>query len=90
MVEQARPRRPTHRSGWLGCNTAIWAKALAEGYVIVTKDSDFASMRQRIAGPQILWLRVGNASTAKVITYLEAKWTKTLGFLEAGEPVVEA
>ena len=42
-------------------DSEIWAYALREGLVIVTKDEDFASRRGQAEGPQILWLRIGNA-----------------------------
>ena len=42
-------------------DSEIWAYALGEGLVIVTKDEDFASRRGKADGPQILWLRIGNA-----------------------------
>jgi len=44
-------------------DTAIWNLAAAQGYVIVTQDSDFAD-RSRLLGfpPKIVWLRCGNTT----------------------------
>jgi predicted nuclease of predicted toxin-antitoxin system len=45
----------------------IWAHARESGFVIVSKDDDF---RQRSllegAPPKVVWLQVGNASTAPI------------------------
>ncbi len=68
----------------------IWAFAQEISAVIVTKDSDFAAMRRRTAGPQILWLRIGNASRSEVLAHVEALWPDVLAFLEQGEPIVAA
>jgi predicted nuclease of predicted toxin-antitoxin system len=44
---------------------AIWSFARAEGYTIVTKDSDFNDLSTlRGAPPKIIWLRMGNCTTA--------------------------
>jgi predicted nuclease of predicted toxin-antitoxin system len=81
----------TDRLGLGGSSDAVvWAYANQTGAIVVTKDGDFASMRRRLDGPQILWLRLGNASTVEVIAHLESRWLRTVGYLAAGEPVVEA
>ncbi len=45
----------------------IWSFAIEHDYVIVTKDSDFPE-RVLIEGgpPKILWLQLGNCSTAEI------------------------
>ncbi len=68
----------------------IWRRALQLGAVIVTKDEDFAAMRGRGGGPQILWLRIGNATNRVLRAHLEVVWSDALRWLEAGEAVVEA
>ena len=48
-------------------DTAIWTFAQAGGWVVVTKDEDFAERSLRsVTGPQVLWLRIGN-STNRVL-----------------------
>jgi predicted nuclease of predicted toxin-antitoxin system len=44
----------------------VWHYALANGFAIVTKDSDFAEM-SRVLGspPKVLWLRIGNCTTSR-------------------------
>jgi predicted nuclease of predicted toxin-antitoxin system len=71
-------------------DAAIWRYALAEGFIIVTKDGDFPSRRAGTDGPQILWLRLGNAATTPLLAWMRATWPEVSAWLEAGEPVVEA
>lgn len=48
-------------------DSVIWGYALAHGFTIVSKDSDF-QMRSIIDGhpPKVIWIRIGNASTNAV------------------------
>jgi predicted nuclease of predicted toxin-antitoxin system len=50
---------------------AVWSHARDNGFVIVTKDSDFHELSLvRGAPPKVVWLRVGNAGKASVIRLL--------------------
>jgi len=71
-------------------DAVIWRYALSEGFIVVTKDRDFPSRRTRSDGPQILWLRIGNAATIEVLARMQGMWAQALAWLEAGEPIVEA
>jgi predicted nuclease of predicted toxin-antitoxin system len=45
----------------------IWFHARTHGYVIVTKDNDFAELAVlRGAPPKVIWLRIGNCSSVAV------------------------
>ena len=48
-------------------DSIIWGYALAHGFTIVSKDSDF-QIRSIIDGhpPKVIWIRIGNASTNAV------------------------
>lgn len=48
-------------------DSAVWAFAKAQGFVIVSKDSDF-HQRSLVFGhpPKVVWLRLGNCSTAEI------------------------
>lgn len=50
---------------------AVWSYAQKNGFVIVTKDSDFQE-RSQITGsaPCVVWIRRGNCSTAKIAAIL--------------------
>lgn len=54
---------------------AIWTLARNEARVIVTKDRDFAIWASdRREGPQVVWLRLGNATRRVLIEWLAPKW----------------
>ncbi len=69
---------------------AIWRYAVEHDACVVTKDEDFALRRAQTTGPQILWLRIGNATNLRLRAHLDAVWAAVLQCLENGEPVVEA
>jgi predicted nuclease of predicted toxin-antitoxin system len=69
---------------------AIWWFANAGGFVIVTKDEDFAERRGREAGPSILWLRLGNATSHTLLARMARIWDDVLNWLKDGEAIVEA
>ena len=53
-------------------DTDLAAFARREGFVVCTKDADFRHAAWVIAdvGPSVIWLRLGNASTAHVAAIL--------------------
>ena len=60
---------------------AVWARAAADGFAIVTKDDDF---RQRSflrgAPPRVIWTRLGNCRTGDVEAVLRARHADVLAF----------
>lgn len=51
----------------------IWRRAIERDFAIVSKDSDFYHLSMlRGAPPKVVWLRAGNASTAKIAALLSA------------------
>lgn len=49
----------------------VWTYVRDNGFVIVTKDSDFHELRLvRGSPPKVIWLRVGNTEEANVIRLL--------------------
>ena len=68
----------------------IFAAARAAGAVVLTKDSDFVELLQRHGPPpQLIWLRSGNTSNARLKLLLTQALPAVLPMLEAGEPLVE-
>jgi predicted nuclease of predicted toxin-antitoxin system len=68
----------------------IWRMALANEQVIVTKDEDFARRQQSSgAGPQIVWIRMGNCSNAALSAALKPVWPSVCTLLAGGESLVE-
>jgi len=68
----------------------IWDTALAAGAVVVTKDRDFVEWATaRRPAPQILWLRIGNATNRSLTARLDVAWEQILSDLASGAQVVE-
>lgn len=68
----------------------VWRKALDEGWVLVTKDEDFA-MRAALAKevPAIIWIRFGNTSRKELLRRIEPMvdlWIERIG---EGERLLE-
>ncbi len=52
---------------------AIWTHARDNDFIVVSKDDDFRSLALvRGPPPKVIWLEIGNASTAAVATLLRA------------------
>jgi predicted nuclease of predicted toxin-antitoxin system len=67
---------------------AIAKFAAEEGWILVTKDGDFAAlpMPDRL---RIVWLRLGNATNRRLIDWLEPRWNDIELALNAGDTLVE-
>lgn len=68
----------------------IFEAAKAQGAIVITKDSDFVDLANRLgAPPQIIWLTCGNTSNARLREILSATLPDALDLLRSGEAVVE-
>jgi len=68
----------------------IYGAAQEAGAVIMTKDSDFPRLLERMGPPpQVLWITCGNTSNARLRQVLRAALPTALKLLEQGEPLVE-
>jgi predicted nuclease of predicted toxin-antitoxin system len=71
-------------------DNAIWRHAQANGFVIVTKDEDFALRAQTMEhGPCVVWLRVGNTSNAALRAWFIPRVPQIAAFLKQGMRLVE-
>jgi predicted nuclease of predicted toxin-antitoxin system len=59
----------------------IWDFAIANGYMIVSKDIDFQH-RALLYGPppKVIWLRIGNGPTSAIVQLLRAHQADVLAF----------
>ena len=59
----------------------VWAHAAEEGFTIVTKDADFHH-RSFLYGqpPKVIWIRLGNCSTADIAVLLVKEREKITAF----------
>lgn len=68
----------------------IFAAAKSAGVAVVTKDSDFIDLLERHGPPpQVIWLRCGNTSNARLKQLLAQALPSVLEMLRGGEPLVE-
>lgn len=78
--------------GQLGLETAsdeeIWTIASQQGFVIVTKDRDFADMAVIAGPPKVVWLRVGNCTVALVRQLVTDNIAAILEFSESPGPTL--
>ena len=69
---------------------AIWDLALSRQAIVITNDRDFVEWANaRRPTPQIIWIRIGNATNAVLTRRLEAVWGRVAADLSAGVAVVE-
>jgi predicted nuclease of predicted toxin-antitoxin system len=68
----------------------IFLAARRAGAVMVTKDSDFALLLERLGSPPaVVWLRCGNTSNERLKRLLENLFGDMIRLLESGEVLVE-
>ena len=70
-------------------DSEIWERARSDGFIIVTKDADFAALSNLRTGPQILWLRFGNTRKAELRARLGPLLPRIVAALVAGEKLIE-
>lgn len=65
---------------------AIWARAAADGFVLVTKDEDFHRLSVLLGSPpKVIWIRLGNCATADVARLLRFRAEEVRAFAEQTE-----
>ncbi len=78
----------TQRLGGQTPDAEIATFVVTEGFVLVTKDDDFA-LRHPPVDYQLVWLRCGNISNRALREWLLDRWTLLLVKLDAGERLIE-
>jgi len=68
----------------------IYTRAKTAGVVVVSKDSDFVDLVQRLGTPpQLLWVTCGNMSNARLQDVFEKTLPQALSLFREGRSVVE-
>jgi predicted nuclease of predicted toxin-antitoxin system len=71
-------------------DAVIWEAARAAGCIVLTKDEDFAEKVRRLgAPPQVMWLRIGNATNRALLAWLMPLLPNALAALGRGDALVE-
>ena len=92
LREQGHEADHIHDLGGLNLDDeTIWTLALERGFVVVTKDRDFAEWAfARNPAPRVLWLRFGNTRNAALKKQMAAAWPRIVDALRGDGIVVEA
>ncbi len=68
----------------------IFEAAFAAGAVVMTKDADFQGLAdERREGPQIVWLKCGNTTNARLREIMAVVFPRIIRRLESGSRLVE-
>ena len=68
----------------------IFKAAKQADIILVTKDSDFSQLMQRLGvPPKVIWLRCGNTSNRRLRRLFEQSLREAVALLEQGETLVE-
>ena len=71
-------------------DSAIWDYAFSVSAVIITKDEDFARRRSLVrSGPTIVWIRIGNTRTKRLIEWSQLACRSVSEAVERGETLIE-
>lgn len=66
----------------------VWAYAQTHQLLIVTKDTDFNDLSVLLgAPPKVLWLRIGNCTTAAMEALIRTHWEAIAAFIQ--DPTVD-
>ena len=70
--------------GLLGAaDRVVWEIAAAEGFTLVTKDEDFHRLSVLLGPPpKVVWIRLGNCTTAEVAGLLRSEVDRIRAFAE--------
>ncbi len=69
--------------GLLGApDHVVWSRAASQGFVLVTKDADFHRLSVVLGPPpKVLWIRLGNGSTADTAHLLRSEMARIEAFV---------
>ena len=71
-------------------DTEIFEAAKVQQAIVMTKDSDFVDLIERLGSPpQIIWLTCGNTSNTRLRYILSEMLPRSLELLRSGEALVE-
>jgi predicted nuclease of predicted toxin-antitoxin system len=71
-------------------DSEIFDRARKASVVVFTKDEDFVELVRRVGTPpQVLWLRCGNMSNARLKNLLDRTLPDAIELLNHDEPIVE-
>jgi len=71
-------------------DSVIWEYAMTQQAVIVSKDEDFVErVRRTPGGPVIVWLRIGNAANAALLSWFLPILPSVVARIRSGDRLIE-
>ena len=71
-------------------DAVIFNEAKKRGCILISKDSDFVDLVQRLGPPpQLIWVTCGNVTNANLKAIFSAVFRQALNLLAGGEAIVE-
>ena len=67
----------------------LWSYASVNGFVLISKDDDFATLYSKTPSAGLLWVRLGNCRRAFLLKVFKEQRPKILERFENGERFVE-
>jgi predicted nuclease of predicted toxin-antitoxin system len=67
----------------------IWRYACEKGRAVITKDEDFLHLSVREPQTALIWVRLGNCRTPKLLAEFDRLWPRILASLKTGDRVIE-
>jgi predicted nuclease of predicted toxin-antitoxin system len=67
----------------------IWARAVTESRIVISKDEDFFHLANRAGDSgKLLWVRLGNCRTMRLLERFETDWPRIVQAFQDGHRVV--
>lgn len=70
-------------------DTAIWAEAMRDDAVVVSRDEDFVNLLRDRGGARLVWMRVGNCTNPILLATVQANWPAIEQRLADGDRLIE-
>lgn len=67
----------------------VWSYASLHGFVLISKDEDFAEAYFRQPTARLLWVRLGNCRRVFLLDVFRRAWPRIIARFESGDGFVE-
>lgn len=70
-------------------DTAIWAEAVRDNAVVVSRDEDFVTLLHGRGGARLVWIRIGNCTNPALLVKVQTSWPAIERRLADGDRLIE-
>jgi predicted nuclease of predicted toxin-antitoxin system len=68
----------------------LWARGIADGAILISKDEDFIFLATRVGGSgRLVWVRLGNCRNASLISAFDRAHEEIIQAFESGQRIIE-